>query len=218
MRPLGSVIMGYPSCCSRIAGDMAERNRTASISWRALRKEFSMRSRVTVSSLSPLATGRAVGAASGEGSWGAVFASGATDVSSASMAAHLAKASSVALCRALPVAPFARALPNCIFDTPSTVSLTKTVTPPRSDLCSRTSEDQPPPKRAFRFAVTSRTSAEAVMLAVSRSAEVAGRWSADSRPASFIWLENTLSNCALLAFSKSSRDIRPRSGFCSFMA
>ena len=46
MRPAASVIMGNSSCCSRMTGDIADRNSTASISWRALRRAFSMRSRV----------------------------------------------------------------------------------------------------------------------------------------------------------------------------
>src|SRR5689334_12814410 len=47
MRPLGSVIIGNSSCCSRITGLIAERKSTASISKRALLSAPSMMSRVT---------------------------------------------------------------------------------------------------------------------------------------------------------------------------
>src|SRR3990172_514352 len=47
MRPLGSVIMGNSSCCSRITGDIAVRYRTASISKRQFFKALSMMSSVT---------------------------------------------------------------------------------------------------------------------------------------------------------------------------
>src|SRR5215471_5469742 len=47
MRPLGSVIIGNSSCCSRITGLIAERKSTASISKRALFSAPSMMSRVT---------------------------------------------------------------------------------------------------------------------------------------------------------------------------
>src|ERR1044071_7379996 len=47
MRPCGSVSIGNSSCCSRITGDIAERNSTASISKRAWRSAFSMMSTVT---------------------------------------------------------------------------------------------------------------------------------------------------------------------------
>src|SRR3954449_7431861 len=47
IRPCGSVSIGNSSCCSRMTGDIAERNSTASISNRAWRSAFSMMSTVT---------------------------------------------------------------------------------------------------------------------------------------------------------------------------
>jgi hypothetical protein len=44
--PSWLAIMGKASCCSRMPGDMAVRKRTASISSRALRRAFSIMSRV----------------------------------------------------------------------------------------------------------------------------------------------------------------------------
>ena len=48
MRPSGIQIMGKPSCCSRITGDMAERKEHGIHSCRALRSAFSMMSSVTL--------------------------------------------------------------------------------------------------------------------------------------------------------------------------
>src|SRR3954466_10116568 len=45
--PAGSAISGNSSCCSRMPGDSAVRKSTSSISYRALRSPFSIRSRVT---------------------------------------------------------------------------------------------------------------------------------------------------------------------------
>ena len=68
MRPAASVIMGNSSCCSRMTGDIADRNSTASISWRALRRAFSMRSRVIGSrAVSGARRGRAARDATGAG-------------------------------------------------------------------------------------------------------------------------------------------------------
>ena len=44
--PSELAIIGNASCCSRMPGDIAVRNRTASISVRALRRAFSMMSSV----------------------------------------------------------------------------------------------------------------------------------------------------------------------------
>ena len=53
-------IIGKASCCSRMPGDIAVRNRTASISARALRKAFSMMSSVIGSTSSRLCEGGGV--------------------------------------------------------------------------------------------------------------------------------------------------------------
>ncbi len=54
MRPRGSVIIGNSSCCSLMTGLIAERKRTASISYRALLSAPSMMSSVTGSISTPV--------------------------------------------------------------------------------------------------------------------------------------------------------------------
>ncbi len=200
MRPLASVIIGNSSCCSRITGDIAERNSTASISWRALRRAFSIMSNEIVSSFCDGARPDA-GAGSASPYLGTVCGLGVPRASAVcplpplpNCAAHFVSASSVARWRARPSSPLARAEPNCIFETPSTVSLHNTVTTPLPTLCSTTSEDQPTPNRSVSISLTSSAGVCALRLADSRSSWVAGRCGASTRPTSSIWRAKILSN------------------------